>query len=407
MDKKYHLRFTGLLKDGLSREDVVTKLASLTNLDREKAAALLSSGRSVLLKKNSDLETVEKYRMTFEKAGMITQIVDADIPSTLKPAPLKTEPQQPATPPNPSPTQELPPSEPPPQKIEIQENPYAAPKSNLKVKKETKGQWLNEPQKVPASHGWYWLKSAVPMFFQQPWIWMGMGLVLFLIIVVLSMIPLVGPLSSGLLSAVLNGGLMLAAQAQTKGEQVKVSHVFRGFNHNRNQLFLVGLYYLLVFGFFGVIIGILMGTNVFTGVPSGDPGTTTASLRGNTPLIGIIFLLISLLTIPFTMAYWFAPALVALADQSAWNAYKLSFRACRKNWPAFLVFSLALLVVGIIFILIFSSVSGVLAYFIFQKGSFLVAFLPLIMIGIMGIPLASIMGLTIFTSFKDIYYQTA
>ncbi len=406
METKYCIRFTGILQAGLSHEDVVTNLLNLTNLDREKAEALLSSGKPRVLKKDADLETAEKYRTTFEKAGMVMQVerMDATVPP--QPAAAKTETVQPTPLQMEPPAQQPPANEPPPLRRNVPENPYAAPKADLKVKTETRGQWLNEPQKVPASQGWQWLKSAVSMFFERPWTWMGMWLALILMTFILNIVPFVGIFCSGMLGAVLHGGLVLAAQAQSNGEQVKVSHVFLGFSHNRNQLILVGLYYILVIFFSMILFGII-GFGAASGLRLSDPGAMSAAFYGNMSLFLIIFLLILLLAVQLMMAYWFAPALTALADQSALNAYKLSFRACLKNWAAFLVFSLALLIAGIVFLIIFASVSGVLAFFISQKGSFVAALGPIITMAILGIPLASILGLTIFTGFKDIFYTSA
>ena len=82
METLYYVRFTGRLQAGLSHEDVVTNLINLTNLDREKAESLLSSGKAHVLKKDADLETAEQYRTTFEKAGMVMQVdrMNATVP---------------------------------------------------------------------------------------------------------------------------------------------------------------------------------------------------------------------------------------------------------------------------------------------------------------------------------------
>src|SRR5690606_11461886 len=49
------------------------------------------------------------------------------------------------------------------------------------------------------------------------------------------------------------------------------------------------------------------------------------------------------------LALWFAPALVLLARQASWTALALSARACLRNWPAMLVYGLALMGVGLLF----------------------------------------------------------
>ncbi len=407
MGEEYHVRFTGQLQDGLDQESVVTNLTKLTNLSSEKAEALLSPGKPLLLKKNIELETAQKYSKVFEKAGLMIQIVKVAPTKAIEDPKTSTESVE--SPPQPSKNLTSEPVTPPPPPIQNKapENPYEAPKADLKTRKESKGGWRDQPEKVPASHGWQWLKSAVSMFFEHPWTWMGMWLVLFISIMILNLIPIVGWFCTGLLGGVLSGGMMLAAQAQNNGEQVKISNVFLGFFHNRNQLLLVGLYYVLVILAFMLVIGSLVGFGILTGFHSGDPAAVEAMMKTRLPLLLVIALTGSLLSIPLMMAYWFAPALTAITDKTAWSAYKSSFVGCLKNWSAFLVFSLVLLVVGIVGIIIFSIVSGVFAFMLFNNGSFLAVFLPIILIALIGIPAASIMALTIFTGFKDIYYQSA
>ncbi len=404
MDTTYYVRFTGRLHIGLNQEDVIANLVKLTNLSREKAESLFSSGKPLILKKDLNLATAEKYRKVFERAGMMIQIVKTDVSASTDPAAEEPKPGQ-----SPKPLQALSPSpkasQTPLEKKISAENPYAAPRADLKVKKETNGTWTDQPQKVPASHGWHWLKSAFSMFFERPWVWMGMSLIIFVMTIILSLVPIVGSLCSFLLMAILSGGLMLAAQAQINGEKVTVGNIFKGFSHNPGQLLLVGLFYLL----FAISIGLLVGGTIvgviFSQFHSANMANLPIFLQTHIPLIIILILLSLFLSVPLVMAYWFAPSLVVLTDKSAWKAYKLSFRGCRKNWAPFLIYGLAVLVIGILLMLAISALTGILFVFISRNGSFLMAFLPMIIYALLGIPVASIMGLTIFTGFRDIFYQ--
>lgn len=53
-----------------------------------------------------------------------------------------------------------------------------------------------------------------------------------------------------------------------------------------------------------------------------------------------------LLFAPLMMAYWYAPVLVAWHQLSVAKALFFSFVACRRNWRAFLVYSLAIVLIG-------------------------------------------------------------
>jgi uncharacterized membrane protein len=83
------------------------------------------------------------------------------------------------------------------------------------------------------------------------------------------------------------------------------------------------------------------------------------------------------LSIPLVMAYWFAPALVALEGVSAVSAMKLSFVGCLKNVLPFLLY-------GIIGLVLF--ILGAIPF-----GLGLLIILPVMMA-------------SIYVSFKDIYY---
>ncbi|MES9846088.1 MAG: BPSS1780 family membrane protein, partial [Candidatus Sedimenticola sp. 6PFRAG5] len=81
---------------------------------------------------------------------------------------------------------------------------------------------------------------------------------------------------------------------------------------------------------------------------------------------------------PLLMAYWFAPALVALDGVSAVTAMKLSFLGCLKNILPFLVYGLA------------TTVLGLLAAIPFFLG--LLVFVPVI-------------TASIYTGYRDIYFD--
>jgi hypothetical protein len=78
-----------------------------------------------------------------------------------------------------------------------------------------------------------------------------------------------------------------------------------------------------------------------------------------------------------------------------------------KNWLAFLVYSLAFFVLVLVIMAVVGAISGLLAFFIADGNPFILSFLPMVFILLLCIPLMVIGVLTVFTSFKDIYYQSA
>jgi hypothetical protein len=406
MDKLYKVVFTGRLLPGFNPEDVVTNLTTQTNLDRERSQKLVADGKPTLLKRGLDLETAEEFSSQFQKTGLEMRVVEAS-PEGQSANAMQPQPQ---------PRQDTA-AEPSisgekwslPVEDESRENPYAAPKANLKTEKEHTGNWLDQPRKVPASHGWHWIKSATVMFMKQPWKWLAMSLLFLLFITLFNFLPKIGPFLGTVLCMPLAGGLMLAAHKSDNGHNVRINYLFEGFRHNRNQLFLVGLYYLGFFIIFGLIMGLLMGSGIFTFLGGGPESAEAinAMVQENLSLFFIGMLVIFALSIPVMMAVWFATPLVAISDRTALTAYMLSFKGCMKNWLAFLVYSLAFFLLVIVIMAVVGAVSGLLAFFIADGNPLILSFLPMVFILLLCMPLMVICGLTVYTSFKDIYYQSA
>jgi hypothetical protein len=404
MDTLYKVVFTGRLLPGFNPEDVVTNLTTQTNLGRERSQKLVADRKPILLKKGLDLETAEKFRSNFQKTGLEMRVVEASLEgqsvNAMQPQPMQDTAAEPSI----SGEQTSLPVE-----DESRENPYAAPKANLKTEKEHTGSWLDRPRKVPASHGWRWIKSATAMFMKNPWKWLAMALLYVLFITLFNFLPKIGQILGTFLSLPLAGGMMLAAHKSDNGNIVRINYLFEGFRHNRNQLFLVGLYYLGFFFIFGLILGLLMGGSIFTFLGGGPESAEAinAMVQENLSLFFIGMLVIFALSIPVMMAVWFATPLVAISDRTALTAYILSFKGCMKNWLAFLVYSLAFFLLVIVIMAVVGAISGLLAFFIADGNPFILSFLPMVFILLLCIPLMVIGVLTVFTSFKDIYYQSA
>ncbi len=410
MDTKYTVRFTGELHSEFKFEDVVTNFVSITKMDREMAEQRLSSGQPVLIKKDVDRETADKYYSRFTEAGLQIELSESGPQPQAGTVVEKTEEVKKEAP-APAMSQESSAEKPPPLPVQepVPENPYAAPMADLKVeKKEAPGNWLDKPQKVAGSRGWYWVKTAIGLFMAEPWKWLGMTFVVMLITIPLSLLPFVGSLINIFLGLLLGGGMIMGAHEQAEGGTLTFGHMFKGFKHNRNQLLMIGVIYLAFFILVGVGIGLLAGTGALAmfGI-GGDPQAAAMAMQNNMSMFLIIVLVVLALSIPLMSAYWFTTPLVALSDRKALTSYKLSFQGCLKNWLAFLVYSLAFFAIGIIITIAFSVVSGLVTLFLGNDGSMLTVVLPMVILALLGFPLITIGGLSVYTSFRDIFYRTA
>ncbi len=197
---------------------------------------------------------------------------------------------------------------------------------------------------VDAGRGWDWIVEAFALFRKQPGIWILAAVVLGVLFIVISMIPLLGSLANALLFPIFGAGLMLGCRDLERGGALEVAHLFAGFKQKTGDLVMVGAFNLFgwVVIFFAVFV--VVGGGVFMGLMRGGmpgAGISIASML-------IAMLLVAGLSVPLTMATWFAPALIVLQHMAPADALKASFFACLRNWIPFLVYGIVLLVAGIV-----------------------------------------------------------
>jgi hypothetical protein len=126
-----------------------------------------------------------------------------------------------------------------------------------------------------------------------------------LIVVGVQLVPVLGGIAGVLLAPVLSAGIMIGARAVHQGEGLEVGHLFAGFRERTGSLIVVGVLYLVGTAVIVLAMIMLMGMSVLGAMAGGS-----VEAMGVGVLLGI--LAAAALSIPLVMAYWFAPALVAL-----------------------------------------------------------------------------------------------
>jgi hypothetical protein len=160
------------------------------------------------------------------------------------------------------------------------------------------------------------------------------------------MLPLIG-IFANLLTVVLVGGIMLGCDAQNRGEPLDIAHLFAGFSRNAGGLVAVGALYLagslvIAFVMVGMMFAFFGGIGLWTG-QSGNPDPTV--LFG---AVGAMVVVALLLSIPLLMAFFYAPALVAINGIGPVDAMALSFRASTRNFFVLLVFFVVVVLLSIV-----------------------------------------------------------
>jgi uncharacterized membrane protein len=396
----YKIVYSGTLKAGTDPEQFVQRFMQVFKAPEANARKLVGVGHAVVLKTKLDEAQAAKMREAMEALGMEVR-VEAMAAEGEPAAPVTAAPARPAA------AQESAPAGPRCPKCgsprvsgddclacgviisrykekqarlaaeaaAAAANPYAPPESDVTP---AEAGAFGSPRKVAAGNGWRWIADGWGHFRQNPGPWIGATLVWLLLMGAMSAVPMVGSLASSILGPVFLAGFMLGANAQYEGEDFEVRHLFAGFSERFGALALVGLLNLVGVIVIIVIAGVVFGGALFAMMGSGfepDPANLEQMI---VPLLGAVLLVLALM-LPLMMAYWFAPALVVLGKLSPTQALKASFSACTRNMLPFFIYGLALSLLTI------------------------VAIIPLALGFLVLIPVVTA---SVFTSYRDIFYQT-
>ncbi|MES9850673.1 MAG: BPSS1780 family membrane protein [Candidatus Thiodiazotropha sp. L084R] len=430
MSEVFRVIYTGKLEPSANQAHLVAIFSEKFKLGQDKAQKLISSGRSVTLKKDLDRDKALKYREALEKLGMVIEI-DPD------PDPPPEEPSYPSELTLESfgggddeSTEVLDQSEihrercpkcgsgnmqlgicqscgivaakyiaaqvqdgnaeidAPESSGDERDDPYSPPEADLE---EATDDEMVGPRSVSMGRAFAWVIGGWRLFSEAPWSWMIALVVFGLLSIVISLVPFLGPILISLLGPVLVAGFMIGCNEQDEGGKFSVSYLFAGFSQNAGQNILVGLLYLLSMLAIGAVMGLIMVDSLQDLMAMSAGVDEAAANLFTTPiLVGFGLFFIAFLFV--LMAYIFAPALVALDDLSALQAMKLSFVGCLKNiLPLFLY-----LILSVLLFMLNGAFSYLSAIFpIFSMILFAIGFLVLFPIQIGAI----------YTAYRDIFYD--
>lgn len=433
METLYRIVFSGQLAPGKRAQDVIPALAAKFRMRQEQARTMLLKGTDQTLKQNLTAAKAERYDQALTELGLVVRIEaqepenSFDQPSVLRAHPLESDSAD-AGPDSSAPVAsqaaahagegsgsrcpkcgayevsaltgvcqacgvvverylknhglsgEVPP--PPPT------NPYAPPRARTAPPRSgatASADTFHEPSAVPAGRGFGWIGDAWGLFKAQPFAWIGALVLFYLIVIVVSLVPLVGSLATTLLGPMLSAGLMMGAHAQAQGARFELSHLFAGINTRAGPLALVGLVYLLLMIALGVLIVVLMmlmapallGLGAMSGQSPDtlDPAAMQQIMTSPALLLPILVGLA--LGIPLAMAMMFAPALVAIDGVGVLSAFWLSLRGCLKNILPFLLYGIAAL------------------------GLFILGMIPL---GLGLLVVLPLLFIALYSAYRDIYH---
>nr|WP_255428242.1 BPSS1780 family membrane protein [Ramlibacter cellulosilyticus] len=188
---------------------------------------------------------------------------------------------------------------------------------------------------VPARTGIEWVKLGVKTFLKQPLALTGLFFMYMAVVLVISQLPVVGPVLGAMLVPAATLGLMAATAEAAAGRfpmpTVLVS-AFRAGRQRARAMLVLGVIYTA-----GSVLASVLGALVV--------GESAATAVDAAPQVDARTLLVLLLHIPLVVLFWHAPALVHWHGVAPAKSLFFSAVACFRNFGAFVVYSLAWLAV--------------------------------------------------------------
>jgi hypothetical protein len=256
-------------------------------------------------------------------------------------------------------------------------NPYAAPTAPLTERQLAAGDFIENGQRVPASHAPAWLYAAWQLFRAAPVVWILMWVICVVMTVVLSFVPFIGSLINLFLQPALLAGMMLACRDAEEGGPVEIGQLFGAFRSHVGPIALLAVLALALWMGIAIIVGIVFAL-AFGGLAGlglaarGDPGPAMWL-----PLLAIGFgACVPVLLL--AMAMFLAPALIVVQDLPALTALRMGFVAAWRNVLGLLLFA----VIGLV-----------------------LAALACVPVFLGWLVLGPVMTIAVYALFRDVFYQ--
>lgn len=203
--------------------------------------------------------------------------------------------------------------------------------------------------RYPARQGMAWLAAAYAMFRTHRLQWIMLVLGYFFVLLLVRMVPLIGPYTMTLMKPVFAVGLLAAAWTQERGGSPSFGLLFQGFRANLVALLAIGLFFVG-----GITIAVFASALVDGGklveiVSSGKPVSEeqlAEALSERSVQLGMLFS--ALLSLPVVIATWWAPALVVFQDAKAGAALAASLRAALANWRPLAFYGVGVFFYGVV-----------------------------------------------------------
>jgi hypothetical protein len=192
-----------------------------------------------------------------------------------------------------------------------------------------------QPRIVGAARGARWLGEGWRLFRVAPLAWLALVFAYWLLMTVISLVPVLGAAAAAVLVPAFSVGFMAAARSCAAGRSPEIGLLAAGFRDNLRVQLALGALYLtclaLVLAATALVDGGALARWMLAGEPPGEEAL------GSGAFLAALAAAAALYT-PVMMAFWFGPLLAAWHASGAAKALFFSFFACLINWRAFLAY---------------------------------------------------------------------
>ncbi len=246
---------------------------------------------------------------------------------------------------------------------------------------------------LPANRGWHWLFDGFQIFRKNPLLLSMLVTTYWMMMLLINVLPGIGRIASTVLVPVFSVSLMNACRMIEQGEPVTPRVIFSGFVENRRELLILGALYaaanVALLGLTALVDGGTLFSMYFLGYEPSQIERESSEFL-NAAQLGLV------LFAPLTMAYWYAPVLVAWQRLPPAKSLFFSFVACLRNWRTFLIYAVAIVFFcAIIPGVVLSAVTGMVS----EDGSLFWMMLS----ALVALVLAPCVYASFFVSYRDVF----
>ena len=196
---------------------------------------------------------------------------------------------------------------------------------------------------VPAKNGWLWLARGFRLFRKSPATWTLLVFTYWILIALLNQVPVAGPLIATLFLPAFSVSFMAMCDVLDRGGKLHPVLLFAGFRRELPTLVTMGGLYLASIMAVLALSALADGGALLNWIVHADAPPVSAIQDGSLQRAVIVA---AVAGTPVVMAFWFAPVLAAWEGMGAAKALFFSFFAGLRNWRAFLIYGLALVIAG-------------------------------------------------------------